>query len=85
MHMKRIDARALQSEMNYIGMEKAARKLLIDEQLAKAEEVAVMTCVEVCEKLLATYNVVCNDEENIAIVKKQDMKTYNNIVKYLSR
>jgi hypothetical protein len=80
-----MDARTLESKMNYIGMERAARKVLIDEKLAKAEEVAIMTCVEVCGKLLETYEVVSCEDEEITIVKKEDMKTYNDIVRFLSR
>ncbi len=80
-----MDARTLESNMNYLGMERAARKVLIDEKLAKPEEVAVMTCVEVCEKLLEEYEVVSCESEEITIVKHKDMKTYNSITKFLSR
>ncbi len=80
-----MDSRTLESKMNYMGMERAARKILIDEKLAKAEEVAMMTCVEVCGKLLESYEVVSCEDEDITIVKKEDMKTYNNIVRFLSR
>lgn len=80
-----MDGRELESKMNYLGMERDARQILIDEKLAKVEEVAVMTCVEVCDKLLETYNVVSCEGEDITIVKKEDMKTYNDIVKFLSR
>ena len=80
-----MDARTLEGKMNYLGMEREARKILIDEKLAKAEEVAVMTCVEVCAKLLKTYEVVSCEDEDITIVKREDMDTYNNIVKFLSR
>lgn len=78
-------ARDLENKMNYLGMERAARRILIDEKLAKAEEVATMTCVEVCEKLLETYEVVSCESEDITIVKKEDMDTYNSITKFLSR
>ena len=80
-----MDARTLESKMNYLGMERQARKLLIDEKLAEAEEVAMMTCVEVCERLLESYEVVACEDEDITIVNKDDMKTYNDIVRYLSR
>ena len=78
-------ARTLESKMKYLGMERDARRILIDEKLAKAEEVAVMTCVEVCGKLLETYEVVSCEDEDIVIVKREDMETYNDIVKFLSR
>ena len=80
-----MDARTLESKMNYLGMERNARKILVDEKLAKAEEVAMMTCVEVCGKLLESYAVVACEDKNITIVKKEDMKKYNDIVRFLSR
>ena len=80
-----MDARELESKMGYLGMERAARKILIDEKLAKPEEVAIMTSVDVCDKLLETYEVVSCEDEDITIVKRKDMSTYNSIVKYLSR
>ncbi len=80
-----MDARELENKMNYIGMERAARKVLVDEKLAKAEEVAMMTCVDVCEKILESYEVVSCEDKDITIVKKEDMKTYNDIVRFLSR
>lgn len=80
-----MDARELSENMNYLGMERSARKILVDEKLAKAEEVAIMTRIEVCEKLLETYEVVSCDDVDITIVKREDMPTYNSIVKFLSR
>lgn len=80
-----MDARTLESKMNYLGMERSARKILINEKLATANEVAVMTCIEVCERLLKNYEVVSCENEDITIVKRKDMKTYNSIIKILSR
>lgn len=80
-----MDARELENKMNYLGMERDARKLLIDEKLATADEVAIMTCVEICSKILETYEVVSCEDEDITIVKHDDMDTYNSIVRFLSR
>lgn len=80
-----MDARELESKMNYLGMEKSARRILIQEELATADEVAMMTTVEVCGKLLETYEVVSCESENITIVKQEDMSKYNEITKFLSR
>lgn len=44
-----------------------------------------MTSVEVCAKILDFYEVVSCEDEDITIVKHEDMSTYNSIVKYLSR
>lgn len=80
-----MDARTLEGKMNYLGMERSARRILIEEKLATAEEVAMMTSVEVCGKLLETYEVVACENEDITIVKQEDMATYNSITKFLSR
>jgi len=80
-----MEARELERQMGYQGMEKDARKILLKEELAKPEYVAVMTSLEVCEKLLEHYEVVSCEEENITIVKHEDMATYDSIVTYLSR
>lgn len=79
-----MDAKELESKM-LTGMEKAARKILIDENLAKAEDVAMMTRLDVCERLLETYEVVSCEDEDITIVHHKDMATYNSITKLLSR
>jgi hypothetical protein len=71
--------------MRYLGMERNARSILIDERLAKAEEVALMTCLDVCDKLLEYYEVVACEDEDITIVKKEDVKKYNDIVRFISR
>lgn len=51
-------ARELESNMNYPGMERDARKILVDEKLATTDKVAIMTCIDVCDKILEYYEVV---------------------------
>lgn len=80
-----MDARTLEGKMNYLGMEKSARRILIREKLATAEEVAMMTSVDVCGRILQAYEVVSCESETITIVKKEDMETYNSITDYLKR
>ena len=80
-----MDARELDGKLCYLGMEKDARKILIDEKIKKPEEVAIMTSVEVCDELLKYYTVVSCEDEDITIVKNEDIETYNSIVKCLSR
>lgn len=80
-----MDARTLDGKMNYIGMERAARRVLVEEKLATAEDIALMTSIEVCKKLIETYDVVSCENESINIVKKEDRQTYDSIVKRLGR
>lgn len=50
--------RELREKLIYVGMEKELRKLVIDEKMAKPEEVAVMTAYEVCDLVVEQYAVV---------------------------
>jgi len=81
----KMDASELDRKMKHLGMERDARKLLIKENLASVDEVAIMTCIEVCSKILETYQVVSCEDEHITLVKSDDMDVYNSIVSVLSR
>lgn len=80
-----MDSGELYRKMRFLGMERDARKLLIEENLATVNEVALMTCIEVCSKIIDYYEVVSFDNEEIIIVKSDDMEKYHSIVKVLSR
>ena len=38
-----MDSRELASHINYLGMERCARKIILKDNLAKAEDIAIMT------------------------------------------
>lgn len=80
-----MDARTLESKIYYLGMERDARKLVIQSGSYTAEDVALMTSVEVYDALLEDYEVVSAEDERIVIVKHEDLETFNSIVKYLAR
>lgn len=80
-----MDARELNNTMNYYGMEKCARKILFEDKLVTINEIAFMTSLEVCSMLLDYYEVVSCEGDDIAIVKHENMPTYDSIVKHLSR
>ena len=71
--------------INYIGQERKARKLLIDDKLATTEEVALMTLEEVTEKLLEKYQVVAIEKESIVLIDKDFAKEYAKHTKHLDR
>lgn len=72
--------------MDYMGsgMEINARKILIKEKLAKVEEVAIMSCWDVCAKILEHYEVISCDGNDIILVKRDNMDTYKSITNVLS-
>ena len=80
-----MDARELANRINYSGMERCARKIVLKDNLAKAEEIAIMTELEVYEKLLQKYEVVMSEREEILLIAKEKMKEFNSMAVYLSR
>ena len=80
-----MDARELYNRINYTGMERDARKIVLKNNLAKAEDVAMMTDIEVYEILLQKYEVVMSEREEILLIAKDRMKEFNDMAVYLSR
>ena len=81
-----MDARELyHHHINYAGMERDARRIILKDNLAKAEEVALMTDIEVYEILLQKYEVVMCESENILLIDNENMEEFNSMAVYLSR
>lgn len=71
--------------IHYIGQERNARKLLIDDKLATVEEVALMTMEEVSEKLLEKYQVISVESEDIILLDKEFIEEFVRHIKHLTR
>lgn len=80
-----MDSRGLESHINYLGMERCARKIILKDNLAKAEDIAIMTDLEVYDILLQKYEVVMCEHENILLIDKEKMEEFNSMAVYLSR
>ena len=80
-----MDARELYNSINYTGMERDARKIVLKNNLAKAEDVAIMTDLEVYEILLKKYEVVMSEREKILLIDKEKMEEFNSMAVYLNR
>lgn len=81
-----MDARELYyHHINYAGMERDARGIILKDNLAKAEEVALMADIEVYETLLQKYEVVMCEDEEILLIDKEKIKEFNSMAVYLSR
>ena len=80
-----MDARELANNISYLNMERCARKIILKDNLAKAEDVAIMTDVEVYEILLQKYEVVRCEDEEILLIDKEKIKEFNSMAVYLSR
>ena len=77
--------RELEDCLNYVGMERGVRNLALKKGLMPAEDLAVATVLEVCEKVLEFYNVVYTESEEIGFVRKEDIKKLNDLLEIVSR
>ena len=77
--------RELSDKLNYIGMERNIRRLALDSKLATAEEIALMTEIEVCNLIVENFTVAYTEAEEIGLVPIDKIDEYNRLVKYISR
>lgn len=77
--------RELSDKLNYTGMETAARKLALKEKLASAEEIAMMSELDVCELLSKHYEMVFSEDENVGLVKKENAQKLFMMLEIVSR
>ena len=75
----------LAMKINYTGMERCARRIVLTDNLAKAEDVALMTDYDVYEILLEKYEVVVCADEKILLIDKEKMEEFNSMAVYLNR
>lgn len=78
-------ARDLAAKINYIGQERAARKLLIKMNTVPLEQVATMTELDVYEAILDKYKFIISNGENILLVEKDKLQDFNKIAVWLNR
>lgn len=77
--------RDLADKLDYIGMERGIRYLALKEKMAKPEEIAVMSEIEVCNLVVKEYTVLCAEPENIWLVKHDDLEQVKSLLKKISR
>ena len=83
--VKIMDARELNNHVMYTGMERDARAILLKDNLATAEDVALMTSLDVFERLLEKYEVIMCEEQDILLIDKKKMEEFNKMAVYLRR
>ena len=77
--------RELSEKLNYLGMERGIRKLALEDKMATAEEIAVMSEIDVCELISKEYELVYSESEEIGLVHKDKIVEYNKLLKVISR
>ena len=80
-----MDGRKLERKLNYIGMSRGIRKIALDDKLASAEELAVMSEAEVCDLVAQNYQLVYAEDEKIGLVHNDKAKELFSMIKVVSR
>ena len=80
-----MDGRELESKLNYLGMSRGIRKLALRDNLAPADELAVMSEVEVCELVAQNYQLVYAESEEIGLVHNDNAKKFFDMIEVISR
>lgn len=76
---------SLCEQLKFSGMERDVRQLALHEKLVSTEDIALMSKSEVCELVEQTYTVAYSEDEEIGLVRKEDMKEFNKLVTTISR
>lgn len=80
-----MDGRELENKLNYLGMSRGIRKLALKDNLASADELAVMSEVEVCELVAQNYQLVYSESEEIGLVHNDNAKKLFGMIEVISR
>lgn len=75
----------LESKLHYLGMKRGVRTIALDDKLASAEELAVMSEVEVCDLVAQNYQLVYAEDKNIGLVHNDKAKELFDLIKIVSR
>lgn len=78
-------ARDLQDKLTYLGMERGIRKLALKEKMATAEEIAIMSELDVCNLVCQKYQLVYTEAEKIGLVKNEDAEKLSELIEVISR
>ncbi len=80
-----MDGREFRDKLSYTGMVKGARRLALKEKLAKAEELAVMSEIDVCNLIMTEYDVAFAEDERVGLVKRDNFCEFEELVEIINR
>ena len=80
-----MNGRDLSDRLLYTGMISGARKLALKDKMATAEELALMSELEICDLIEQNYNVVMSEDEKVLLIPKDKMDEFEQMAVYLCR
>lgn len=78
-------AMELLEKLNYTGMERAVRELVLKNRMASTEAIAVMSKIEVCELVMEKYEIVMSQSECVLLIPKDRMDEFIKMAVYIKR
>ena len=79
-----MEGKELSEMLYYSGMEKDVRKLALKDKMASAEDIAIMSKLEVCNLIVKKYEVVMN-EECVLLIPKDKIIEFSKMAVFLWR
>lgn len=80
-----MNGRDLSDRLLYTGMQKDARKLALKDKMATAEELALMSELEICDLIAQNYDIVMSEDEKVLLIPKDKMDEFEQMAVYLCR
>lgn len=80
-----MNGRDLNDCLLYAGMIKDARKLAFKDKMATAEELALMSELEICDLIAQNYDIVMSEDEKVLLIPKDKMDEFKKMAVYLCR
>lgn len=80
-----MNGRDLSNRLLYTGMQKDARKLALKDKMATAEELALMSELEICGLIEQDYNIIMSGDEKVLLISKDKMDEFEQMAVYLCR
>ena len=80
-----MNGRDLSNRLIDTGMQKDARKLALKDKMATAEELALMSELEICDLIERDYNIIMSGDEKVLLISKEKMDEFEQMAVYLCR
>jgi hypothetical protein len=80
-----MNGRDLSNRLLYTGMIKDARKLALKDKMAIAEELALMSELEICDLIERNYNIIMSEDGKVLLISKDKMDEFEQMAVYLCR
>lgn len=80
-----MNGRDLSDRLLYTGMIRDERKLAFKDKMATAEELALMSELEICDLIEQDYNIIMSEDEKVLLIPKDKMDEFEQMAVYLCR